>query len=487
MADPTAAKPADGEAERPPREERSVSRTETTTLGGVELSYTATAATLNLKDASGKDRASFFHIAYTLDGVKDPSARPVTFCFNGGPGSSSVWLHLGAFGPRRIDLADTLAAPPPPHRLVDNTEGLLDVTDLVFVDPVGTGFSCATGSCKDEDYHGVAADVESIGEFIWRWLARHDRFNSPRFLAGESYGTTRAAALAHHLQERGIALNGLVLLSLAVDFLTFHFGMGQDLPHALYLPSYAATAFHHGRLPEPVDDLEAFLEEARAYALDVYTPALMRGTALDVADRDRIAGELTRFTGLPADEIARRELRIDYLWFARALLGPGSETVGRLDSRYVGQDLSPHGNSMVRDPSYDAVIGAYTATINDYLRRHLGWTSDDAYRVLSLEVNQGWKWQEEKALGRVSTAEELRKAMVANPHLRLLLCNGLFDLATPFFAAEHTARHLSTTRAHDDNVELVYYGAGHMMYFHPPSRMKLRDDIVDFYQRALSG
>lgn len=470
---------------RPPRPERSQTHTGTTWVGGQQRSYRVTAATLNLKDDKGEDRASLFHVAYTLD-VDNPSTRPVTFCFNGGPGSSAVWLHLGAFGPRRLELEDTLAAPPPPHELVDNLDGMLDQTDLVFIDPVGTGFSRAIGEAKDEDFHGVESDVEALAELIWRWLARHGRFNSPRFLAGESYGTTRSAALALALQERGISLNGLVLLSLAMDFQTFHFRIGHSLPHALYLPTYAATAAYHGHLEPAPTDLEAFLDEVRRYAIDTYLPALVKGTSLSPAHRDARADELARFTGLDRAELARRELRIPYLWFARTLLGRGPRTVGRLDSRYVGVDVDPHATSMARDPSYDAAIGAYTAVINDYLRRELGWESEDEYRVLSMDVNQGWKWQDAKTLDRVSTADRLRKAMVANPHLRVIFCTGRYDLATPFFAAEYTAHHLCTTRDDAERVEIAEYDAGHMMYFHPPSRAKLRQDLLGFYARALS-
>ncbi len=467
----------------PKREERTVS----TTLEGPHGSYTVTASTLNLKDDKGEDRASVFSVAYVLDGVDDPAARPVTFCFNGGPGSSAVWLQFGAFGPKRVDIPDTLVARPAPNALVDNPHGLLDLTDLVFIDPVGTGFSRPAGENEGKAFQSVASDAESVGEFVWRWLSRHDRWQSPKFLAGESYGTTRAGALAGYLQENGVALNGLVLLSLAMNFQTFIEEAGNDLPHVLYLPSFTATAWYHGRLPNPPEALEPLLEEVRAFAIEELAPALHLGARLPERRRRALARKMARYTGLPAAEIERRNLRVEYLYFARTLLGAGPNTVGRLDSRYVGPDLDPYGQRQTRDPGYDAALPAYTAAANDFLRRTVGWDSTDPYRVLSMEVNEGWSWQHGKRLGYVNTTEELRQALFANPHLKVLFANGLFDLATPFFAAEYTADHLGVPEEIRQNVSLTYYEAGHMMYFHPPSLAKLKADVAAFYEDALGG
>jgi len=469
--------------EAPARPERSVSRPQSTVIGGRELAYTATAGTLNLRDDKGEDRASVFYVAYTLDG--GGPTRPLTFCFNGGPGSSAVWLQFGAFGPRRVPMPDPHHAPPPPYRMEDNPLGLLDVTDMVFIDPVGTGFSRAVGEAEDKNFHGVKEDLESVGEFIWRWMSRQKRWNAPVFLAGESYGTTRAAGLALHLKDRGIQCNGLVLLSLAADFATFMFETGNDLPNVCYLPTYAAVAWYHDRLAARPDDLEAFLGEVRRFAIEEYAPALLQGDRLDPVRRDVLAAKLARYTGMDADEIARRRLRIPYLWFARQLLGRGHRTVGRLDARFIGPDLAPFGQEMHRDPSYDAAMGAYTACVNDYLRRELGWESDDDYHVLSGDVNRGWTWDRNNRRGFVSTTEDLRQAMVGNPHLHVLIANGLYDLATPFFAAEHTAAHLGLPPELRSQVRLTYYEAGHMMYFHRPSHQKLRDDVVTFYADAL--
>ena len=465
----------------PARPEKVVQTQHSTTIAGKELAYTATAGTLNLKDDRGEDRASVFYVSYTVD---DGGNRPVTFCFNGGPGSSSVWLQLGCLGPRRADIPDTLASPPPPYRLVDNPHGVLDRTDLVFIDPVGTGFSRPVGKTEDKDFHGVKEDVESVGEFIRRWISRNDRWNSAKFVAGESYGTTRAAGLAAYLQDEGVALNGLVLLSLALNFQTFIFEAGNDLPYVLYLPTYAATAWYHDALPSRPDDRDRWLAEVRRFAVREYAPALLQGAGLDAAERDRLAARLAEYTGLPADEIARRNLRIEYLWFARNVLGQGRQTVGRLDSRYVGPDTDPYGQRSARDPSYDAALAPYSALCNDHLRRTLQWESDDEYMVLSMKVNEGWKWQHGDRLGYVNVTEDLRRALISNPHLQVLFVNGIYDLATPFFAAEYTADHLGVDPALRNNVRLTYYDAGHMMYFHPPSLEKLRADLVEFYASA---
>lgn len=469
---------------RPARPERQSVTQHTTRIDGEELHYTATAGTLNLKSELDEDRASLFYVALVRDGVADPGARPVTFCFNGGPGSSSVWLQLGAFGPRRVDVTDAEVSRPPPYRLVDNPHGLLDLTDLVFIDPVGTGFSRHVGETEGKDFWGVAEDIESVSTFITRWLSRNNRWNSPRFLAGESYGTTRAAGLARHLGERGVSLNGLVLLSLALNFQTFVFEPGNDLPDVLYLPSYTAAAWYHHRLPNRPEDLGALLEEVRAFALDEYAPALLRGDRLDAATRDRLAERLAGYTGLDAQAIAERGLHIHYLWFTKAVLGRYGRTIGRLDCRFVGDDSDPGASQTQRDPSYDGIYGAYAGAVNDYLRRVLQWETDDHYEVLSMDVNKGWRWQHGERMGYVNVTEDLREALLANPHLKVLFGNGLYDLATPFFAAEYTADHLAVDPSLRQNLTLTYYDAGHMMYIHPPSLLKLKADLTDFYRRA---
>ena len=391
---------------------------------------------------------------------------------------------MGAFGPRRIELPDTAVPPPPPYRLVDNEFGLLDQTDLVFIDPVGTGFSQAIDD-DSKDFFGVDGDLDSVARFIERYLSQNMRWNSPRFLAGESYGTTRAAALALRLHNDGIVLNGLILVSVALNFQTFVFEPGNDLPYILYLPSYAATAHYHQKLQQSVLDLESFLTEVRTFAFDEYAPALLRGSALDPAEKKHIAAKLSQYTGLPEDLICDLKLRIPYMLFAKKVLGRYGFTVGRLDSRYVGADTQSQSAEATRDPSYDAPHGAYASVINDYLRGELGVETTYPYTVLSSAVNESWKWEHDKKLGYINMADALRRALIVNPHMQVLMANGLYDLATPFFAAEYTANQIRLELNAQDNVRLSNYEAGHMMYFHPASLEKLKQDIVKLISDSL--
>jgi carboxypeptidase C (cathepsin A) len=474
------------DGKRPLPDERECVTRHRTTIGGKSLEYTATAGVIHLRNENRKATAAVFYVALTAD-ADEPSERPLTFCFNGGPGSSTVWLQMGAFGPKRIDLPDTVAPPPPPYRLVDNEHGILDLTDLVFIDPVDTGFSRSGGEGEGKDFYNVPKDVEAVSEFIRRYLSRNHRWNSPRFLAGESYGTTRAAALALNLQQKGIVLNGMVLLSLALNFQTFVFEAGNELPYVLYLPSYAATAWYHGKLAEPHESLEALLEDVRRFAIEEYAPALLKGSLLPADEKRRIAERIAAYTGLDAELVHRLDLRVHYMRFAKALLGQPGVTVGRLDGRYVGMDSDPDHHRTQRDPSMDAPYGPYAALINDYLRRSLEFGQDDDYMVFNVKVNQGWSWAKEKGMGYVNAAEDLRKALVSNPHLKVLIANGYYDLATPFFGAEYTASHLNAGPELEKNVRLTYYEAGHMMYFHPPSIAKLREDVASFYGDSLQN
>ncbi len=472
---------------QPKPEERSVTTRDTTTIDGVVIPFAVTASTLHIRDDAGVERASIFSVAWVRDDGGAPADRPVTFLFNGGPGSSAVWLQFGVFAPRRVDMQDTVATPPAPYRLVDNPMGLLDQSDLVFVDPVGTGFSRAIDPSTDGAFHDVASDIDSVGRFILAWLSCHQRWASPKFVAGESYGTTRGAGLANWLAERGVHLNGLVLVSLATDFQTFVFEPGNEvLPCVTYLPTFAAVAAYHG-VVRPEASLDAFLAEAERFAIEEYAPALLLGARLPADRRDALADRLAAFTGLDADELRRRNLRIHPEWFPRALLGAGHRTVGRLDGRYVGADLDANGVLMSRDPSYDAASGPYTVVVNDFLRRVVGWTTPDDYRVLSIAVNSGWRFQTAGRMGYVNTSEDLRKAMITGPHLHVLVQAGIYDLATPYFSASYMIDQLGVPEELRCNVRLERYPAGHMMYFHPPSLRKMRADLVAFYQRATRG
>lgn len=456
----------------------------TVTIGGERVAYTATAGTLFLKNDKGEPRASIFYMAYTRDGAKSAGARPVTFTFNGGPGSSSVWLHLGTFGPRRVAFADAELPAPAPYGFVDNASSLLDVTDLVFIDPVGTGYSRALGEAKNEDFWGVKEDVQAVGDFIRLWTTRNDRWQSPKFLAGESYGTTRAAALVNHLQNgEGMTFNGVILVSSILNFQTARFDTGNDLPYITFLPTYAATAWYHGAAAK-TGPLEAFVAEARAFAAGEYAQALMKGSKLGAAEKDAVAARLAHYTGLSKEFVLRSNLRVSIQRFTKELLRAKRVTVGRLDSRYTGLDDDAAGETPDFDPSLAAITGPYTAAMYDYVRTELKVVEDRKYEILS-GLGGKWKWGDQgSGGGYVNVAEDLRQAMSRNPHLKVLVANGYYDLATPFFASEYTFDHLGVEPALLGNVTMTYYPAGHMMYVHGPSLERLKVDVATFIARS---
>ncbi|HVS17169.1 MAG TPA: peptidase S10, partial [Planctomycetota bacterium] len=433
---PADAPPAAAEAEvdapeaevlEPQAEDVSVTHA-TLTIAGHELAYTATAGTLTLREEDGGEKARLFYVAYTRDGVEDPAQRPVTFCFNGGPGSSSVWLHLGMLGPRRVKLEPEGWAPPPPYQLEDNPESWLDRTDLVFIDPVTTGYSRAAQGEDDSQFHGVDEDVQWVGEFIRLWTTRNLRWASPKFLAGESYGTTRAAELSNHLQERhGMFLNGIVLVSAILEFQTARFDVGNDLPYVLFLPTYTAAAWYHKQLePELQQDLATTLAEAEAFASGEYAAALFKGARLAPEERERVLAKLGRFTGLPLNYLDRADLRVTIGRFCKELLRDERRTVGRLDGRFLGIDRDAVGEDYEYDSSYSAILGPFSGALNDYVRRELGYQSDLPYEILTGRV-QPWKMGERNRY--LNVAESLRRAMTRNPHLEVLVAAGYYDFA----------------------------------------------------------
>lgn len=468
-----------GGAEKKP-EERTVRSRHEVEIGGRDVEYDATAGTLFLRNDEGDPRASMFYVAYERRGIDSTAERPVTFVFNGGPGSSAVWLHLGAFGPQRVTFEQPGQPMPAPYRLEDNDASILDRTDLVFIDPVGTGYSRTLGDAESGEFLGVREDVKSVGEFIRLYLDRNGRWNSPKFLAGESYGTTRAAALAAHLQQRGIFVNGVALISSILNFQTTRFETGNDLPYILYLPSYAATAWYHDALEERPDDIEPFLEEVRRFARDEYAAALMKGAQLGADERDRVIDRLAGYTGLSEEFLQQTNMRVSVPRFTKELLRDERRTVGRLDSRYRGIDRDAAGESFQHDPSYTAILGPYTSAMNDYLARDLGFSEDREYEVLSFRVNQQWNWDVPGRVGYINVAEDLRRAMSTNTHLEVLVANGYYDLATPFFATEYTMDHLGLEPSLRDNFHMRYYPAGHMMYVKPQSLKRLRNHMVEF-------
>lgn len=459
-------------------------------IGGERVDYTATAGTMILKeeeqDSGEKAKASVFYIAYTKDGVENLAQRPLTFSFNGGPGSSSVWLHLGVLGPRRVEMGDVGNLSPPPYGMVENEYSLLDHTDLVFIDPVGTGYSRPIPGEEAKQFYSVKKDVKSVGEFIRLFTTRYERWSSPKFLIGESYGTTRAAELSGYLQERhGMYFNGVMLVSTVLNFQSTGFNPGNDLPYILFLPSYTATAWYHRRLPEALQsDLEKTLAEVEKFALNEYTQALMKGSTLPQAKRDQVVEKLARYTGLTEAYIRQTNLRINIFRFVKELLRDERRTIGRLDSRFTGIDRDAAGEKFEFDPSYSAIQGPFTAVFNDYVRRELDFKHDLPYEILT-NLYESWDY-DEYANQYVNVAETLRKAMSLNPDLKVFVGNGYFDLATPYFATEYTFNHLQLDPALEDNIHMAFYQAGHMMYIHPPSLQKLKDDLSQFIQSATS-
>jgi carboxypeptidase C (cathepsin A) len=464
--------------------ERQVTQDGAVTLADAEVPYTVTAGTLPLATAE-KPQAYVFYIAYTRNDVDEPARRPITFCFNGGPGSSSVWLHLGAFGPRRIELPPAPAVAAPPYELVDNAGSILDATDLVFIDPVSTGFSRPAEDVSPRQFHGVNEDVRAVAEFIRLYVSRENRWLSPKFLAGESYGTTRAAALAAHLMdEHFLPVNGLMLVSSVLDFLTLERRLGSDLSSVVFLPTLTATAWYHKRLdPERQADLAETVAEARAFALGDYAAALLKGDQLAAAERERIALRLTELTGLSLKVIKESNLRPSPSLLRGQLLDDEDLVLGRFDSRYTGLSSNDVHPTPRYDPSMDAIAGAFTAGLNAYVRGELGFETDAPYEILGGVGD--WNWEYRGRTRTLNVAESLRHFMVRNRPARVLVANGYYDLATPFMASEHTFAHLNIPGGVEDRVELTYYEAGHMMYTHEPSLMKLRDDVVGFIERTL--
>lgn len=452
------------------------------------LAYTATTGRLVLREEVFTDgkfdghqaKAEVFLTAYTLDDA-DPASRPVTFAFNGGPGSSSVWLHLGVLGPRRVLMGDVGELLPPPYGLGDNAETLLANSDLVFIDPVSTGYSRTVKGGKPANYHGFKGDLESVGEVIRLWTSRNGRWMSPKFMAGESYGTVRASALAEYMQSRyGMYFNGLMLISSALDLGTIFFTEGNDLPYALYLPTYAAAAHYHGLHGDrPQADV---LAEAEEYASGDYLLALARGHRLSAQERADAVQKIAGLTGLSPEYVDRVNLRIEHVRYYTELLRSRGRTVGRLDTRFTGWDSDGAREHWVQDPSYTAILGPYTTALNQYMRNELEYSSDLPYEVLTDRVSP-WSYKEFENRS-VSVAVKLAEAMRHNPHLRVHIACGYHDGATPYFAAQHAIAHLELPEELRGNIEFKYYQAGHMMYIYEPSRLAQSADLAEFVTRA---
>lgn len=474
-----------------PREEWSVTE-HTIQIGGQTIPYKASAGTTMLKNDAGEPTGLIYSVAYTRSDVKDLSTRPVAFLFNGGPGSATMWLHMGAFGPRRVWTVNGEFTPPAPYRLVDNTESLLDKTDLVFIDAMGTGYSRAAGKAQERDFYGVDEDAAAFGQFINTYISRNDRWNSPKLLIGESYGTFRSAVLGNLLQNRyNMHLNGIVLISSVLDLATITFAAGDDRPYIYYLPSYAAVAWYHKALKTRPASLTDFIEEARKYAQTEYADALFKGSTLTAAQRAAVAKKLSYFTGLSEDYLLKANLRPRLNQFNVELLRSRGLTSGRIDARFTGYTANLLSETNEGDPEGPAVGGAYTALVNMYNHDELKFGKDKQYKNRS--GGGGWNWNRTGGFrggggggfpSAPNSQNDLMQAMITNPKLLVQVENGYYDMATPFFATEFTMSHLNLPVDLQKNVKLNYYNSGHMMYLQDEDRVKLHHNIADFIERV---
>jgi carboxypeptidase C (cathepsin A) len=450
-------------------------------IGKKQFDYTVTTGTMILREEDEKTgekaRASIFYAAYSLKTDQAKTKRPITYSFNGGPGSSSVWMHLGMLGPKRVKMDAEGMPLPPPYELVDNEHTLLESSDLVFIDPVSTGYSRAVPGQKAKEFHGVKQDIQSVGDFIVRWTTRNQRWDSPKFLIGESYGTTRASGLSKYLQDRhGLYLNGIILISSVLNFMTLEYDSGNDLPYPLLLPTLTATAWYHHKLNKELQtDLQATLRQAEAFAANSYTLALMKGDSISKIDRASVLKELSRLTGVSENYLDEHNLRVRVQEYCKELRREDGLTVGRLDSRFTGMEGRRAGDEYERDPSYSAIKGPYTATFYDYVRKDLGFEFDIPYEIIKdLE-----KWEMDQAK-YTDVSPDLREAFLLNPDLRVYVACGYYDMATPYFAAEYTFNHLSLPGKLAERVKFNYFEAGHMMYLQLASLERLGKELPLF-------
>jgi len=465
--------PKKSEAAQAPKE---VTTEGTVMIDGKKIPYKTITGKLTLYKDDGTPRASIFHVSY-LRSDQESANRPVTFAFNGGPGSSAVWLHLGALGPRIIQIPGDGTQPiTPPAQFGNNASSILDVSDLVFIDPVSTGYSRAEKDAKPGDFHGVDEDIESVGDFIRSWVTTHKRWASPKFLLGESYGGVRAAGLSNFLQNRyAMSLNGVVMLSTLMDFQTLSPAQGNDLAYQIFLPTMASVAHFHGVLQ---GDRDALVKEARAFAFGPYATALLQGNQLSAAEKKSIATKLAGFTGLPAPLIEELDLRIDTTRFRGELLKAKGKILGRFDARVAWDDMDRSEAQADYDPSYSLAYGAFGTAMLSYLTTELNWQENQPYEILTGKVHP-WRWNASN--GYVNLTSRLAGAIRDNPQLRVLVQCGYTDLATPADGMLHSTRHMLGLPAHlQKNISFTWYEGGHMFYLNPPDLKKMRKDLVDF-------
>jgi carboxypeptidase C (cathepsin A) len=470
-------------AQAPPKaaEPGPIVKKHTITLNGKTLNYTTTTGRLPISNEQGEVEAHVFFVAYTLDNA--PARRPLMFSFNGGPGSASVWLHMGVLGPKIVKMQDDGSYPPPPFELVDNPHSFLPFTDIVFIDPVGTGYSRAVKPELGKKFFGVQGDIASVSEFIRLWLGRYQRWNSPLFMIGESYGTFRAAGVAGYLVDRGVAFNGVVLVSSILHFQTARFAPGNDLPYSLFLPTYTAIAWYHKKLEAGLQgDLREAVKEAEQYAGGEYVTVLAKGDRLTPAERTKAIDKLHRLTGLEKRYLDQHDLRIEINQFTKELLRDRAMTVGRLDGRITGVEGLNGEPRAEFDPSMTAIRAPYTAIFNDYARRELGYESDLPYYILGGGIGP-WDYGQDGNNRYVETAGALRQAFAKNPYMRVYIGSGYYDLATPYFATEYTFSHMGLPAKYKAQITTKMYPAGHMFYSFKPALAELSRDIESFVKK----
>ncbi len=468
----------------PAPKERAVSTQHSVTIDGRTIRYTATAGTILLRDKSNRPIGSMFYVAYTEDGVRDPGRRPVTFLYNGGPGASSDWIQMGGLGPYRVNMTNGRATPPAPYSITPSRESLLDDSDLVFIDAMGTGYSHVVGKGKGKMFWGVDQDVKSFAQFIYRYLKKYNRWQSPKFLYGESYGTTRSAALADYLQDQGIALNGVILQSSVLNY--FDWAPGSDNKYIFYLPSYAAIAWYHDRLPGKPASLSAFVQQAREFADGPYADALRQGDLLPKSQLDSVAQQLHTFTGLPVGYLERANLRVSPPHFRKQLLLPQREHIGRYDARFAASDADAVSSRNSFDPSNQFTGAPFAAAFEWYLHNVLKYHTDRLYKEGSNQAYKKWDWKHDH-LAKPYVAGDLAAAMRKNPYLRVLSENGYFDLATPFHETEYDVDHALLNSRLRRHITFAYFKSGHMIYLNPGALKAMHSTLDTFYRDTLKA
>jgi len=485
-------KPAEKATEAPPapaKEESSVTD-HSIKMAGQTIPYKATVGSLLLKNEKDEPEALIFYTSYIRSDVKDVSRRAIAFLYNGGPGSSSIWLHMGSFSPKRVATINAGVTPPAPYKLEDNPNCLLDKADLVFIDPVGTGFSRAVGKAQDKDFWGIDQDARSLAQFVQVFVSRNNRWNSPKFLIGESYGTFRNAVLSNVLQTRyNLYLNGLVMISSVWDLGTLSFFPGEDLAYILYLPSYAATAWYHKVIADRPESLGAFLDEATKFAKGEYADALLKGSTLSEADKLAVAKKYARFTGLSEDYVLKSDLRVKLFQFMQELQRSRGLTTGRLDARFSGPTYNLISDSADYDPQETAISGAFVAAFNQYVREELKYNPDREYHVSAHFGENHWDWKHAAGDGAFFPGSpnvmlDLANAMITNTHLQVEMEDGIYDLATPFTESAFATEHLGLPANLQKNIHHKTYEAGHMMYLRDEDLAKLKANVGAFLDSA---